>query len=137
MPRGKRSGGSSILEQVKRQARSLLPVLNAEIRNKEVELKQLQDEADALSRLSGTPISAARPAAPKAAASPTPASTRRGGRINWNAILQRLPKQFKAADMRKVNLVKNKRPSELFAAITRWIEAGMVTRKTRGVYARV
>ncbi len=137
MPRGTRSGGGTALEQVKRQARSLLSILTAEIRNKEVELKQLQDEAEALSRLTGAPVSTGRPAASKAAASSAPTSPRRGGRINWNAILQRLPKQFKAADIRKVDLVGNKRPSELFAAITRWIEAGMVTRKTRGVYARV
>ncbi len=137
MPRGRRSGGGSALEQVKRQARSLLITLNAEIRNKEAELKQLRNEADALSRLSGTPAVAARAvAAPKAAAPSAPTSPRRGGRINWNAVLEQLPKQFKAADIRQVNLVKNKRPSELFAAITRWIEAGMVKRKTRGVYER-
>ena len=135
MPRGKRSGRGSALEQVKRQARALLITLNAEIRNKETELKQLKEEADALSRLSGAPRMAARSAAP-AAAAPAPASARRGGRINWSAILQQLPKQFKASDIRQVNIVKNKRPSELFAAITRWIEAGLVKRRTRGVYER-
>lgn len=134
MPRGKRPGGSA-LEQVKRQARALLVTLNAEIRNKEIELKQLKDEADTLGRLSGSPRTAARPTV-RAAAASAPASARRGKRINWNAILQQLPKQFKAADIRQVNIVKGKRPSELFAAITRWIEAGLVKRKTRGVYER-
>jgi hypothetical protein len=135
MPRGKRSGGGSALEQVKRQARALLVTLNAEIRNKEIELKQLKDEAVTLGRLSGSPQTAARPTV-RAAAASAPASARRGKRINWNAILQQLPKQFKAADIRQVNIVKGKRPSELFAAITRWIEAGLVKRKTRGVYER-
>ena len=34
-------------------------------------------------------------------------------------------------------MTKDKRPSEVFAAITRWIDAKMVKRKSRGVYERV
>jgi hypothetical protein len=131
MPRRKRSGESAF-EQVQRQARALLVTLNAEIRTKEAEVKRLKEEAMTLSRLGGAPRMVTR-----AAAAPAPsASARRGGRINWTAILQQLPKQFKAADIRKVSIVRNKRPSELFAAITRWIEGGMVKRRERGVYER-
>jgi hypothetical protein len=132
MPRGKRLGVGNAFEQVKRQARALLVTVNAEIRSKEAELKRLKEEAATLHRLGGSPRIAAR--GPAAAAAPVGA--RRGGRINWTAILQQLPKQFKASDIRRVNMVKNKRPSELFAAITRWIEGGTVKRKTRGVYER-
>ena len=60
----------------------------------------------------------------------------RGGRINWRTVLSQVPKQFKAADIRGVRGLKDKRPSEIFAAITRWIDAGMVKRKARGVYER-
>jgi len=37
-----------------------------------------------------------------------------------------MPERFKAGDVRKVRAVQNKRPSEIFAGITRWIEAGSV-----------
>ena len=60
-----------------------------------------------------------------------------GGRINWRTVLQQMPKQFKASDVRGVRGLKGKRPSEIFAAITRWIDAGMAKRKARGVYERV
>jgi hypothetical protein len=52
-------------------------------------------------------------------------------------VLEKLPRQFKASDIRTVRAVKDKRSSELFAAITRWIEAGTVKRKDRGRYERV
>src|ERR1700732_842569 len=101
MPRSKRLGVGSAFEQVKRQARALLVSVNAEIRSKEAELKRLKEEAATLHRLGGAPRTAAR--GPAAAAAP--ASARRGGRINWTAILQQLPKQFKASDIRRVNIV--------------------------------
>jgi hypothetical protein len=61
----------------------------------------------------------------------------RGGRIDWRAVLEQLPKQFKAADVRMVRAIKDKRPSEVFAAITRWIEMGSARRKARGLYEKV
>jgi hypothetical protein len=132
MPRRKRLQGGNAFEQVRRQARSLVVALRGEIRDKEAELKLLKDEEAALSRLGGSAapaVSAARPVARAIKAG--------GRRVDWGTILQQLPKQFKAADIRTVNSVKNKRPSEIFAAITRWIEGGTVKRKTRGVYERV
>ena len=59
------------------------------------------------------------------------------GRVNWRNVLSALPKQFKAADVRNVRGLKQKRPSEIFAAITRWIDAGAARRRARGVYERV
>jgi hypothetical protein len=52
-----------------------------------------------------------------------------------NALAQ-LPKQFKASNVRQVRELKDKRPSEIFAAITRWIEAGLAKRKARGLYKK-
>lgn len=132
MPRGKRSQRGSAYQQVQRQARALLIMLRTEIRSKEAELKRLKEEAAALDRLGG--------GAGKVAGT-TPADAAdgagNGGRVDWRAILEELPKQFKASDIRSNRAVKSKRPSEVFAAITRWIEAGMVKRKSRGVYERV
>jgi len=41
--------------------------------------------------------------------------------------LEQLPKQFKAAEVREIRGLKGKRPSEIFAAITRWIEGGIAS----------
>jgi hypothetical protein len=51
--------------------------------------------------------------------------------------LDKLPKEFKASHIRAVPRIKDKWPSEVFTAITRWIDAKIVKRKSRGVYERV
>jgi len=127
MPRGKSTTATSAFQQVQRQARALVASLRVEIRQKESELKRLKDEVASLERLSGNPV---RFAARSGAA---PSSN---GRVDWRAVLENLPKQFSAADVRENRAVKHKRPSEIFAAITRWIDAGMVSKKSRGVYER-
>ncbi len=108
MPRRKNVG--SAFRQVQQQARTLVANLQKEIRAREMELKQLKEEETSLGQLTG---------------------------INWRAVLQQLPKQFKAAHIRDIRGLKGKRPSEIFAAITRWIDAGTVKRKARGLYERV
>lgn len=130
MPRKKISGGvSSAFRQVQQRARALLVGLRSEIRAKEADLRRLRDSASGLEGLTGR-VAVGRPAG---------GGTRRrtrGGRINWSAILEQLPKQFKAADVRSIRAVQHKRSSEVFAAITRWIDAGAVKRKARGAYER-
>jgi len=134
MPRRSNSEAStSAFRRVQQQARSLVVSLRKEIRAKEAELKRLKLEESSLGRLTGRVagvVSASAGAAPRG---------RRigGGRIDWSAVLSQLPKQFKASHIRAVRGLKSKRPSEIFAAITRWIEAGTVKRKARGAYERV
>jgi hypothetical protein len=129
MPRRSNSEGpTSAFRRVQQQARSLLVSLRKEIRAKEAELKRLKLEESSLGRLTGrVPAAGAAPRGPRAG----------GGRIDWSGVLNQLPKQFKASHIRAVRGLKNKRPSEIFAAITRWIEAGSVKRKARGAYERV
>jgi hypothetical protein len=131
MPRrGSSQGATSAFRQVQRQARSLLVNLHKEIRAKEAELKRLKDEEASLGQLTGSAASAR---------ASDGAGARGGGgrgRINWREVLSQLPKQFNAGHIRAVRGLKAKRPSEIFAAITRWIEAGMVKRKSRGLYER-
>ncbi len=117
---------SSAFRQVQQQARSLLVNLHRDIRAKENEVRRLKEEESRLGLLVGSRGAGREPAA----AAP------RGDRINWRAILQQIPKQFKASDVRAVRGLKNKRPSEIFAAITRWINAGLAKRKTRGLYEK-
>jgi translation initiation factor 2B subunit (eIF-2B alpha/beta/delta family) len=129
MPR--RKNVASAFKQVQQQARMLVANLQKEIRAKEMELKQLKEEEASLGQLTG-----------RVARASTGGGGGGGGRvgrgrINWRAVLEQLPKQFKAAHIRDIRGLKGKRPSEIFAAITRWIEAGTVKRKARGLYERV
>jgi len=118
------SGVSSAFVQIQRQARMLLSNLRKQIRSKEVELRRLKEEEVRLGGLTGRPAAAAAGGGVGR------------GRINWRAVLSQVPKQFKASDIRRVRGLRDKRPSEIFAAITRWIEAGLVKRKNRGQYER-
>lgn len=125
MPRGKARGETLYgFRQVQRQARTLMMKLHGEIRAREADLKRLKEQAVALGTLTGGV------GVQRSSASPA-------GRINWRAVLGQLPKQFKASHIRSVRGLKSKRPSEIFAAITRWIDAGLVKRKSRGLYERV
>jgi hypothetical protein len=105
----------------------LLGRLRKEIRSKESELQRLKQEEARLSMLTGRARSSGSAAV----------HGQSEGRINWRAILGQLPKQFKASDVRHIRRLKDKRPSEIFAAVTRWIDAGLAKRKTRGLYERI
>jgi hypothetical protein len=131
MPRRKTVQAGTAFQQVQQQARALLQSLRAEIRGKQAELERLKEEETALDRLSGSFGAAAVADAPNSTG-----RGRRAGRVDWSGILQQLPKQFKAADVRGIRSVAGKRSSEIFAAITRWIEGGSVKRKARGLYER-
>ena len=123
MPRRKTRGAASAFLQVQRQAHTLLINLRKDIRSKESILRKLKEEEARLGSLIGRGAGATRVLS--------------SGRVNWRTVLASLPKQFKAADVRQVRGLKGKRPSEIFAAITRWINAGTAKRKARGVYQRV
>jgi len=143
MPRRKASGTSSAFQQVQSKAQSLLALLRKDISAKETELGRLKDEYSRLSALVGGAGGARRGRPPGSGASKAAVGRPAGrpaasgsGRINWRTVLEQLPKQFKASDVRDVRGLKGKRPSEIFAAITRWIDGGMAKRKARGVYEK-
>src|SRR5215469_13819965 len=97
MPRTSLGGVTSAFERIQRQAQSLLSGLQSQIRAKENELRRLLEQETHLSGLLGGAKGArkGRKAAPARA-------TGGGGRINWREVLNQLPKQFKASDIRKV-----------------------------------
>jgi hypothetical protein len=130
MPRKAREK-SSRFGQVQKQAQQLLANLRKEIRAKEDELRRLKTEDSKLSGFAGLTATSVSGATVSRAIG--------GGRarINWGRVLEQLPKQFRAGDIRKVGGIRDKRPSEIFAAITRWLEAKSVKRKERGLYERV
>jgi hypothetical protein len=125
------TGGTSAFTQVQAQARELLAKLRTEIRTKAAELNRLTQEESKLAALTGQP--------PRAVANGGMGAGRRGARtrINWGDVLNKLPKQFKASDIRAVRGLREKRSSEIFAAITRWIDGGAVKRRDRGMYERL
>jgi hypothetical protein len=124
-----RAESNSAFRQVQKQARSLLANLRKDIRAKQMELSRLKDEESRLSSLVGRSSGMAGAGSRAEAAAS-------GGRINWRSVLSQLPRQFKASDVRNVRGLKQKRPSEIFAAITRWIDGGMAKRKARGLYEK-
>jgi hypothetical protein len=139
MPRRKGSASTaSAIRQVRRQAGAVLAKLRKDIRAMETELARLKHDEDLWGRLAGGGGAGRAVArAPRAAAgSGGGGGGGGGGRINWRSVLAQLPKQFKASNVRQVRGLKDKRPSEIFAAITRWIEAGLAKRKTRGLYEK-
>ena len=128
MPRKSASGAAtSAFQQVQRQAKKLLVNLRKDIRAMEMKLDRLKQEEARLGHLIGR----------SSAGTERSSSGSMRGRVNWRSVLSSLPKQFKASDVRNVRGLKQKRPSEIFAAITRWIEAGSAKRRSRGVYERV
>jgi hypothetical protein len=124
MPR--RVTSASAYEHVRQQAVSALDKLRREIRTIESELSTLRKQEEQLLLITG---GGATPAADGARVS--------GKRMNWRVVLEQLPKRFTAADVRSVRGLANKASGEIFAAVTRWIDTGLVKRKERGVYERV
>ncbi len=130
MPRSAKTQSTSAFGQFRKRAHELLVNLRSEISSKQAVLRRLEEEESKLSALIG----------PRGTYRAKP--TARGGsggtaRINWRTVLEQLPKQFRASNVRTVRGLKNKQPSEIFAAISRWTESGAVKRKDRGLYERV
>ena len=131
MSRGKGTGTTaSLVRQVQLHASSALATLRKDIRAREIELVTLKRHQKSLSRLTE------RSADAGGGARVVHAAGGGGKRINWRDVLAQLPKQFKASNIRQVRGLKDKRPSEIFSAIIRWIEAGLAKRKTRGLYEK-
>ena len=128
MPRKTRKNVSSAFRQVQLQARNLLAGLRREIQMTAGQLERLKREESQLSALAGV-----APAGPRG----TRGIIKRGKRTDWTAVLRQLPKQFQASHIRGLRGLKERRSSEIFAAITRWIDSGGVKRKSRGIYEQV
>jgi hypothetical protein len=130
MPRTISTQITSAFSRMQKHVRELLVGLRREIRSREADLRRFKKQESQLSTITdqwGT----------EKAKSASGGSAGATVRINWSTVLEQLPKQFKASQIRTVRGLKNKRSSQIFAAITRWMEAGAVKRKERGLYERV
>jgi len=130
MPRTITPQITSAFSRLQQQARELLVGVRRKIHSKEADLQRLKKEESQLSVMAGQRRA-------KEAKLASAGSAGAAARINWGKVLEELPKQFKASQVRTVRGLKNKRSSEIFAAITRWMEAGTVKRRERGLYQRV
>jgi hypothetical protein len=120
----RQSGINSAYLKIRDEAVNALRQTRAEIQARESELEQLRKQEQQLSGLLGPLPSAERPAAA-------------GRRTNWATVLEQLPKEFTASDVRNVQGLGEKASGEIFGAITRWINTKAVKRKDRGIYQRV
>lgn len=115
---------NSAYQKITEQAARALRETRAEIRSLESELDELRKQEQQISGLLGPVRAAAR-------------ERTSAGRTNWGTVLEQLPAEFTASDVRKVRGVGEKPSSEIFNAIARWIMAKAIKRKERGVYQRV
>jgi len=127
---GRMENSVSAYERLRQQALNALNQIRKDIRAAELELDALRKQEEQLGLIAGEK-SAGKASVSNGAAAPS------HGRTDWREVLAKLPKRFKASDVRKVRGLSNKRSGEIFAAVTRWIDGGMVKRKDRGVYERV
>ncbi len=126
---GRTENSVSAYERLRQQAVTALNAIRKDIRGVELELVTLRKQEEQLGLITGQ--SSRGEAIESNGAEPSQ------GRTDWRVVLAKLPKRFKASDVRKVRGLANKRSGEIFAAVTRWIDAGTVKRKDRGVYERV
>ena len=119
-----RSQIESAYLKIMKHAVEALRRTRAEISARESELDELRRQEQQISGLLGPGRAPERQGAS-------------GRKTNWRTVLEQLPKEFKASDVRKVPGLGGKASNEIFAAINRWMMAKAIKRKERGVYQRV
>jgi len=62
---------------------------------------------------------------------------RRGARIDWSSVIERLPNPFTVADVAKRKEAKAKSPVYLRQIVSRWAKQKKVKRVARGKYRKV
>ena len=108
------------------QVRAIVNLRMRSVRRRTVLRRLKEEESKLFALIGGRATYEARPAPRGGSGSVT-------ARINWRTVLEQLPKRFRAANICTVCRLKSKR----FAAITRWMEAGAMKRKERGLCERV
>jgi hypothetical protein len=117
----------SAAEQLRQNAASLLREVRGEIEQIVAKLRELREEENHLARFLGeTPMQQTNNGA-----------SHTESRTDWKAVLGTLPKKFKASDIRNIPQIGNRRSSEIYAGITRWMDAGLIKRAGRGDYVKV
>src|SRR5260370_35596152 len=113
MPRIAQATG---FNQHQKQVRQILTTIKQAIRSKEVEIKRLKLEESQLTDLLGHQ--------PSSGGAISNGEGKARIRTDWTAILEQLPKQFRASALRKIPALKGSRSSAIYSGITHWLEAG-------------
>ena len=120
MPRGTVIQVRSVLRQVQGKARRVLKSLAQDIRAKESDLRQLRDDEAKLAAL-------ARQLSASVSQSERGASGTGGARINWRAVLEKLPNEFKASHIRASPFGLSRRIRTRRAKRKCWLITGSVS----------
>ncbi len=157
MPRKRKvqrqSPGQGLIETIESQGRNVLGLIEAEIHRLEGNIAQLRQQAErwatalgavrsgALSRVvGGAPARRGRPpkrasAAPHGAR-PRPAKKRTSPPVDWNRVLDRLPKRFTLADVAKATPKLAKTPQARVIAVARWARSKHIRKVGPGQYQK-
>jgi hypothetical protein len=108
MPRTTNTQITSAFSRVQKHVHELLVGMRRKIRSKEADLRRLKKEESRLSAITGQWGTEKAKSASGGSAGAT-------ARINWSTVLEQLPKQFKASQIRTLRGLKNKRGNAHFA----------------------
>ena len=127
MPRT--SGVQSVLTIIKQQTAKALASLQQEITRREKDLAELKA---AEARWKG--VVGEQPRAANMAASPSVRGTRKRPRLDWDAVLTRLPATFNAKDVKQ----RTGKPMEqVYAGVSRWVKDNKVRKNPEGGYQKM
>jgi len=140
---------SSLLKNLESQGRRVLTLIQGEIRDLEGQLEDLRDQA---ARWASALERRTRPAGRRSAAKATKrrTGTRRKGktaarkrarrtspRVDWDAVLTKLPKTFTMADVAKRTPNLSKHPKSRVIALARWSRGKQIKKVGDGKYRKV
>lgn len=131
MARGRKQ---DFLGSIRVQAARVVQQLEGRIRALEGEIRHLMEQADAWRRLL-----IGGEAAPRAGAGRSAGRRRRasgGKRVDWNQVLDSLPKRFGVEDVMKHPGAAAKGRAQVYPALNRWEGAKRVRRVGKGVYEK-
>jgi len=124
-----RHGLQSLLINLKRQGGKVLTALQKEIVAREKELSELKATATRWRAIVGGQ------ARMLGAAAPAPArGKRRRRRLDWNAVLAKLPASFNAKDVQRQT---GKPIEQVYAGLSRWVKDKKAKRNSSGSYQKV
>ena len=126
MPRT--SGVRSLLTSIKQQTAKALAALQGEITRREQELAVLKAAEAQWKGVVGE-----QPRAATMAASSQAPMTRKRPRLDWDAVLARLPATF---DAKEVKQRTGKPMEQVYAGVSRWVKDNKVKKHPQGGYQK-
>jgi hypothetical protein len=135
---------SSIFETLEAQGRQVLKLLNAEIGELEGRLEELRDQAGRWASAIGISGKPRGPGRPRGSAGGAVAAVKKAGRprqrvspaVDWETVLNKLPKKFSKADLERATPKLKAHPQARVIAVARWSRAGQIKKVGDGLYQK-